>query len=100
MTAFIILLIVLFLFKEGVRFFNLTPVEKGNSLWVHRYNPVKQFSAAEVKDIFDRKITNWNVVGGADQPIQLLTIDELGKAFTEEQLGANFENIPACINWV
>ncbi len=98
LSAFTVLLIVVFLFREGISFFSLTPIEEGNALWVHRENPVKMLSAAQVKDIFDRKITNWQVLGGKDLPISLLTLDELAEAYTGEQLGASFENIPACIN--
>lgn len=97
-TGFIVLLIVIFLFKEGISFFNLSPIEDGSTLWVHQTNPVKELSAAEIKDIFDQKITNWKAVGGNDQPIHLFTFDELGEAFTEEQLGPKFERIPYCID--
>lgn len=98
LSAFTVLLIVIFLFREGLSFFAMTPVEENHTLWVHQSNPVAQLSAAEVKDIFDRKIVNWKALGGNDQPISLLTLDELAEAFTEEQLGSSFEHIPACIN--
>ncbi len=98
MSAFTVLLIVLFLFREGISFFTLTPIEEGYSLWVNQNNPVQQLSAAEVKDIFDQKITNWSAVGGQDLPIGRLTLDELAEAYTEEQLGVSFEHIPDCIN--
>ncbi|MBI5913857.1 MAG: phosphate ABC transporter permease subunit PstC [Bacteroidetes bacterium] len=97
-TGFIVLLIVIFLFKEGISFFNLSPVDEGSSLWVHNSNPVKKLTAPQIKDIFDQKITNWKALGGNDQPISLCTLDELGEAFTEEQLGAKFERLPACID--
>ncbi len=98
MSAFTVLLIVLFLFREGISFFTLTPIEEGYSLWVNQNNPVQQLSAAEVKDIFDQKITHWSAVGGQDLPIGRLTLDELAEAYTEEQLGVSFEHIPDCIN--
>ncbi len=98
MSAFTVLLIVLFLFREGISFFTLTPLEEGYSLWVHQSNPVQKLSAAEVKDIFDQKIINWSAVGGQDLPIGRLTLDELADAYSEEQLGASFEHIPDCIN--
>lgn len=97
MSAFSVLLIVLFLFREGISFFTLTPLEEGYSLWVHQNNPVQKLSAAEIKDIFDQKRGNWNTVGGQDMPINRLTLDELAEAYTEAQLGASFEHIPECI---
>ncbi len=98
MSAFTVILIVVFLFREGISFFSMTPLEEGYALWVHKDNPVDKLSAAQVKDIFDQKIVNWKSVGGQDLPIGRLTLDELAEAYTEEQLGASFENIPACIN--
>ncbi len=92
------LLIVIFLFKEGISFFNLSPIDEGSSLWVHTTNPVQKLSSSQIKDIFDQKITNWKALGGNDQPINLFTLDELGEAFTEEQLGKNFERLPAYID--
>ena len=97
-TGFIVLLIVIFLFKEGISFFNLSPVEDGFSLLVHKNNPVKELTAPQIKDIFDQKITNWKALGGNDQPISLFTLDELGEAYTEEQLGKNFERLPNYID--
>lgn len=98
MSAFTVILIVVFLFREGLSFFTLTPLEEGYSLWVHQDNPVDQLSAAQVKDIFDQKIVNWSAVGGQDLPISRLTLDELAEAYSEEQLGASLEHIPDCIN--
>jgi phosphate transport system permease protein len=97
-TGFIVLLIVIFLFKEGISFFNLSPIDEGSSLWVHTTNPVQKLTAPQIKDIFDQKITNWKALGGNDQAINLFTLDELGEAFTEEQLGKNFERLPICID--
>ncbi|MBL7775191.1 MAG: phosphate ABC transporter permease subunit PstC [Saprospiraceae bacterium] len=98
MSAFTVLMIVVFLFREGISFFSMKPLEEGYTLLVHRDNPVQRLTAAEVKDIFDQKITNWKALGGSDQPISRLSLDELAEAFTEEQLGASFEGVPACIN--
>lgn len=97
-TGFIVLLIVIFLFKEGISFFSMTPVEEGTTLLVHKSNPVKTLTATQIKDIFDQKITNWKTLGGNDLPITLFTLDELGKSFTEEQLGSKFERLPNCID--
>lgn len=97
-TGFIVLLIVIFLFKEGVSFFSLSPIEEGSVLWVSNTNPVKKLSAPQIKDVFDQKITNWKDLGGNDQKIELFTTDELSEAFTEEQLGAKFERLPNCID--
>lgn len=97
-SAFIIILIVIFLFKEGVTFLNMSPVEDGFSLIVHTDNPVHSLTSKEIKDVFDGKDTQWNQVGGQDEPIHLLTLDELEDAFPPEAFGAKLEFIPACID--
>ncbi|MFN5876058.1 MAG: phosphate ABC transporter substrate-binding protein, partial [Ignavibacteria bacterium] len=39
--------------------------------YVHKSNPVKQLTMAQIKDIFTGKITNWKDVGGKDSKILL-----------------------------
>lgn len=97
-TTIAVLFIVFFLFKSGVGLFNTSPLEEGYVLGVHRSNPVEKLSSKQIKDIFNGDITNWKAVGGKDLDIQLFTMDELSTFYTEEQLGAEYENIPACIN--
>jgi len=97
-TTIAVLFIVYFLFKSGIGLFSESPVEQGYTLAVNSTNQVGTLTSKQIKAIFNGDITNWNVVGGNDQEIQLFTIDELSAAYTEEQLGSNFENIPACIN--
>ncbi|RNI31443.1 phosphate ABC transporter permease subunit PstC [Rufibacter latericius] len=97
-TSITVLLIVFFLFKEGLGIFSQTPVAEGSVISVHPNNPVKELSAAEVKDIFDQKITNWKKVGGTNAPIKLFEVDDITDYYTEEQIGANFEYLPQRIN--
>jgi phosphate transport system substrate-binding protein len=40
-------------------------------VFVHTTNPVQQLSIAQVRDIFQGKITNWSAVGGKNAPIVL-----------------------------
>lgn len=97
-TTIAVLFIVFFLFKSGLGLFSTTPLEEGYVLGIHASNPVGELSSKQIKDIFNQDITNWNEVGGDDRPIQLFTIDELFEYYTEDQVGADFANIPACIN--
>lgn len=96
-TTIAVLFIVYFLFKSGIGLFSDTPVEQGYSLAVHSSNTVGPMDAQQIKAIFNGDITNWKEVGGKDMEIQLFTLDELSSAYTEEQIGANFEHIPVCV---
>lgn len=49
--------------------FAFTIARDGIALVVHRDNPVKSLSRAQVVDILSGKATNWKAVGGADAPI-------------------------------
>jgi len=94
-TSITILLIVLFLFKEASGLFNSPVIEEGYVLAFNKSNPVKHLSSYQIKEIFDGKISNWDEVGGKELPIELVRLSDLTKYYTEEELGANFENIPA-----
>ena len=62
-TSIAILLIVLFLFTEGMGLFKNKLVEDGYQLVVNKQNDVSKLSAEQIKDIFDCEITNWNEIG-------------------------------------
>jgi len=40
-------------------------------VFVHSSNPIAQLTTAQVKDIFQGKVTNWSQVGGPDAPVVL-----------------------------
>jgi len=48
---------------------------------VHPSNPVKALTAAQVKDIYAGRITNWKAVGGPDREIVFLTRDSSSGTF-------------------
>jgi len=97
-TGIVILLIILFLFGEGVGFFGRTSVEEGYTLVLNKKNPIVTLSSREIKDIFDSEITSWAQVGGLEQDIILFRLNDITNYVTEEELGEDFENIPACIS--
>ncbi|WP_370589842.1 phosphate ABC transporter permease subunit PstC [Rufibacter sp. LB8] len=99
-TSLTVLLIVFYLFKEGLGIFSHTPVAEESVLAVNRQNPVTELSANQVKEIFDQNITNWKDVGGPDAPIKLFQVDDITDYYSEEQIGANFEHLPQRLNEV
>lgn len=94
-TSITILLIVIFLFKEASGLFNSPVIEEGYVLAMNKSNPVKKLDSYQIKQIFDGEITNWDEVGGKEEPIEVVRLSDLTNYYTEEELGANFENIPA-----
>ncbi|MDB5264111.1 MAG: phosphate transporter permease [Adhaeribacter sp.] len=99
-TSLTVLLIVFFLFKEGLGIFSMSPVTEGTVIAVNNRNPVTSLSASQLKEISDQNITNWQEVGGLDAPIKIFRLDDITDYFTEDQLGADFEFMPQRINEV
>lgn len=94
-TSITILLIVIFLFKEASGLFNTPVIEEGYVLAMNKSNPVKKLNSYQIKEIFDGEITNWDEVGGKEEPIEVVRLSDMTNYYTEEELGAEFENIPA-----
>lgn len=97
-TSLTVILIIIFLFREGIGLFQRKPVEKGYVFALNINNPVKELSSKQLKDIFNQDITNWKEVGGNNDTITLITINEIPDYFTEEEMGSQLENLPALIN--
>ena len=98
LTSIVILLIVVFLFSEGLGLFSSKTIEEGYSLVVNKSNPVDELNAREIKEIFDEDITEWKDVGGKEGKIRLVRFDDMQNLFTKEQLGENYENAGACLD--
>lgn len=93
-TSITVLLIIIFLFREGLGLFGKSPVEHGTVLAINKVNPVKKLTALQVKYIYDQEITNWSQVGGKNDTIILFTVNDLETYFTSEQLGEELQFIP------
>ena len=81
-----ILLIVGYLFKESAGIVTQKQIERGYTLALNKNNPVDDIPSFEIKEMFDRKITNWQEVGGADAEIQLFYLNDLLDYFSEDEL--------------
>ncbi|MDR0658766.1 MAG: phosphate ABC transporter permease subunit PstC [Mediterranea sp.] len=99
-TSTIILLMVVFLFKEGAGLFTSPDVEDGYVLAVNRENPVGKLSPDEILNVFDAGITNWKEVGGPDEDILVFRLNDLTNYVSEEELGADLEHVPQCLSKV
>lgn len=92
------LLIVVFLFSEGVSLFKQTPLEAEHIIALNKNNPLNKLSATQLKDIFDQKITHWSELGGLKDTIILIRTEDIPNYFTDEQIGENFEGLPNCFS--
>lgn len=93
-TSITILLIVIFLFKEGFGLFNSPSVENGYALYVNTKNTVNQLTIKEIKQIFDSEITNWNELGGSNEEIWVFRFDDIFQLYTEEEFGEDYVLLP------
>jgi phosphate transport system permease protein len=97
-TSLAVILIVIFLFKEGFGLFNRSPIADGFVLVVNKNNPVSIIDSKTVMRIFDQEITNWESISGKKDTIILFRLEDINLYYTEAQIGPNLENLPACIS--
>ena len=93
-TTVTILLIVVFLFREGLGLFKSPTVEKGYLLCVNTSNTVSHLSSAQIMDIFDYRTENWRQVGGPDKAIVPFRFEEVFDRYPEEAFGEDYELLP------
>jgi phosphate transport system permease protein len=97
-TSITILLIVLFLFKEASGLFNTLTIEEGYVLAVNKSNPVRHLSSLEIKQIFDSEITNWDEVGGKEEAIQIVRLNDLTQNYVDSALESTNEQSTLFVN--
>ncbi|MDR0798827.1 MAG: phosphate ABC transporter permease subunit PstC [Dysgonamonadaceae bacterium] len=93
-TSIVILLIVVFLFKEGSGFFTHPEIENGYALCVNAGNPVNRLTPFQIKEIFDYEIEDWQAVGGNEAEIVPFRFDEIFSRYSDEELGEEYEFLP------
>ncbi len=97
-TSLTVVLIVFFLFKEGISLFNEKPIETGYAVVINKNNNVRKLSSLEIKNIYDQKITDWSEFGAKKDSIILFRLEEISNYYTDEQIGGNFEHLPNCLS--
>lgn len=102
-TSIVVLLIVVFLFKEGMGLFNSKKIEDGYSIAINKTNPLTKLSSEEVKNVFDAEITSWKALGVKmeNDEIVVLRLNDVESYANEEEmalLDQSFDNLPKVIN--
>ena len=93
-SIIVILLITVFLFKEGMGLFSTSVVESGYVLCLHPTNRVETLTSFQIKEIFDYEIENWNEVGGDDLEIRVFRFEEIFNSYSDEELGDDYSLLP------
>jgi phosphate transport system permease protein len=99
-TSLAILLIIVFLFREGLGLFHSPSVEKGYALCLHSSNPVEQLTPYQIKQLFDGELTDWSQAGGQRGEVTPFRFDELFTRYTGEELGEDYALLPQRIGEV
>lgn len=70
LSSLIVILIVIFLFKEGLGLFGNSTVENGYVIAVHRNNPLASLNSEQILAIFDGHVTQWSSLNskGVESP--------------------------------
>ena len=97
-SSIIVLLIIIFLFKEASGLFNKTPLEEGYMLVVNKKNPIDKLNPDQLKNIFDRDSTSWKTLGGMNADIEIFTVEDISTFYNDSMIGENMSNLPWCIN--
>lgn len=97
-TSLTVVLIVFFLFKEGIGVFDKKPMEGGYVIAINKANGIHSLSPEQIKNIYDQKITHWNEVGGRPDSIILFRLEDISNYYSDEEIGENFEGLPTCIS--
>jgi phosphate transport system permease protein len=101
-TSIIILLIVLFLFSEGIGLFHKKEIEEGNVLVVNENNDVnaEKLTSEKVKDIFDQNIVSWADLDARvqDDEIKVFRLNDIESYVESDEDLANDERIAETLN--
>ena len=100
-TSLIILLIVLFLFTQGIGLFKKTVIEDGYELVVNSQNPVNKLSSFEIKEIFDYEIEEWSALGIVNEEDEILVfrLNDI-ESYVESEEELESQNIAKTLNCI
>lgn len=87
LSSLIVILIVIFLFKEGLGLFGNSTVENGYVIAVYRDNPLSSLNSEQILDIFDGEITRWSAVnphGGKSPQGEITVAYNIDQALEQE----------------
>jgi phosphate transport system permease protein len=106
-SSLLVVIIVLFLFSEGISTFSYPPLQEGLVAGVAPSNPVQVLSPEALRQLAYGDAPNWQQAGGDNQPAFVLGLHNLEKVLkkqglvqerAEELLGERFEHLPTTLD--
>jgi phosphate transport system permease protein len=97
-TSITVILIIIFLFSEGISFLGMKPTEEGYVLAVNTKNNLNSISPELCKKVFDQEVDNWSQLGEKDMTIELVNSDQIATLYSEEAIGSEMEYLDTCYN--
>lgn len=88
-----VLLIVFFLFREGIGLIGKSPIEEGYTICAHPGLKIKELNAQQFRQIVDQEVTNWSAFGLNNDSIILFRTDDIFNYYSEEELAGAEENM-------
>lgn len=92
-TTITVLLIIFFLFKEGIGLFGKSPTEEGFTVVVNKNNSITELNAEQIKNIFDKNISSWKNINGKNDSILVFRMDDIFSYYSEDQLAGIDTNL-------
>ncbi len=71
-STLLVLVIVIFLFRQGASLFWQSPLEQDLSLVVHPSNSIRHLNSSQLRDVLEGNIQTWDQIGGPQLPIAVL----------------------------
>lgn len=97
-TSAVVLLIIVFLFREGLGLTGSKPLTEDLVLAVRNDNPVGRLTARQVRALHEKDVKNWKELGGVDAPVFLFNLNNVDKFASDAVLGERFERLPVVID--
>jgi phosphate transport system permease protein len=101
-STLLVLVIVVFLFRQGASLFWQSPLERDLSLVVHPSNNLRHLNSNQLRQVLDGQITSWDQLGGSSQAISVIHPYNLEKELKarnlitknpEERIGSDFRGL-------
>lgn len=97
-TSITIVLIILFLFREGFGLFKNNSIDEDYALVVNSQNPINSLTSRQIKNIFDTDIITWKDVGGRDENILVFRTSDFNDYLPLDENGNDMQYISIVVN--